>query len=200
MTATDTAPSNSRTTTGAVDSTKSTTICRSTRRIPRRREARTPAGLAAAPRTRLARAARGRRRRRERRAALGSAAGRSAASTTASRRSSTAAARDAAGDRRGAVRCGAGAGDQPDVRSCAGPGGSARRCCLSCAGGFPPLPAPRRRLPRPLHLRAGGRALDQRRRRHPGDAGDRLRRPDHRGADPGRHRGAARRARRASSA
>ena len=57
--------------------------------------------------------------------------------------------------------------------------------------GVPPLPGPEPVLPRPLHLRAGDLPADLRRRRDLRDARDRVRRPGHRGADPGRHRRAA---------
>ena len=91
--------------------------------------------------------------------------------------------RELLADRRRAVRRGAGAGHQPDVLPA--PVGADRP---GGATGVAPqdlsaLPAPRRGVPRPLHLRPGGGPLDQRRRSHPGHAGDRVRRPDHRGPD-----------------
>ena len=75
-------------------------------------------------------------------------------------------------DRRRAVRGGAGPGRQPDVLPAAvrpdRPGGAAR----AAPPGLPALPAARRRVPRPLHLGPGGHPADQRRRGHPGAAGD----------------------------
>ena len=59
------------------------------------------------------------------------------------------------------------------------PGGAARVAPQDLSA----LPASRRRVPRPLHLGPGGGPLDQRRRGHPGHAGDRVRRPDHRRPD-----------------
>ena len=54
--------------------------------------------------------------------------------------------------------------------------------------GVPPLPAAEPGVPRPLHLGPGDLPADLRRRRDLRDARDRLRRPGHRRADPGRHR------------
>ena len=57
--------------------------------------------------------------------------------------------------------------------------------------GVPALPGAQPGLPRRLHLGPGDLAADLRRRRDLRDARDRLRRPGHRRADPGRHRRAA---------
>ena len=43
------------------------------------------------------------------------------------------------------------------------------------------------RVPRPIHVGPGGEPVHQRRRGHPGHAGDRLRQPDHRRAHADRH-------------
>ena len=56
------------------------------------------------------------------------------------------------------------------------------------AAAVPPLPATEPGVPRLLHVRPGDLPPDLRRRRHLRDARDRVRRADHRGPDPRRHR------------
>ena len=98
------------------------------------------------------------------------------------------------GHRRRAVRCRAGPGRQSDVLPA--PLGTHRAdgAVGTAAAGVPAFPAPRHRLPRPLHVGPGGEPVHQRRRRDRGNARDRLRQPHHRGAHPHRHRDSACRA------
>ena len=155
-----------------------------------------PAGRPAAALRHGGGAADDRHRGRERRPAVGAAAGaaRHRPRHPADRRRWLGAGTDP--DRRGAVRRRAGAGHQPDVLPApfgADRPGSATRAAPQDLSA---LPAARRRVPRPLHLRPGGGAVDERRRGHPGHAADRVRRSDHRGPDAAGHVGAADRARR----
>ncbi len=99
-------------------------------------------------------------------------------------------------DRRRVVRRGGGAGDQPDVLPA--PVGTHRSegAARTAPAGVPPFRQAGHRVSRPLHLGSGGESVHQRRRGHPGHAGDRVRQLDHRGAHAVRHRGAAGGARR----
>ena len=86
-----------------------------------------------------------------------------------------------------AGRGGAGAGHQPDVLPAALRPHRPEGAAGVAAPGVPALPATRHQVPRPLHLGPGGEPVHQRRRGHPGHAGDRLRQPDHRRAHTDRH-------------